>query len=95
MGRLGLVGEHFGFSGTPRMPLITVNVYANLREFTGGEPSVEVDIAPGGTIGDIVRQMGIPPEKTKIIFKNNRPASLDDEVTGEERIDLFSAIGGG
>ena len=77
------------------MPHITVNVYANLREFTGGQPSVDVDVEPGWTIGDVVRQLGIPPEKTKIIFKNNRSATLDDTLEGQERIDLFSAIGGG
>ena len=77
------------------MPQITVNLYANLREYTAGKPSVDVDLEPGCTVGDVVRHLGIPPEKTKIIFVNNRAAGLDDAIADQARLDLFSAIGGG
>ena len=77
------------------MPQITVNVYANLRDFTGGAASVSVDVDAGQTVADVVAKLGIPPEKTKIIFVNSRAAKLDDPLDGQERIDLFSAIGGG
>jgi hypothetical protein len=46
-------------------------------------------------VGDVLEQLGIPSEKTKIIFVNNRSAKLNDPLQGRERIDLFSAIGGG
>ena len=77
------------------MAQVTINVYANLREFTGGAPSVNLDVQPGQTVGDVLQQLGIPSEKTKIIFVNNRSAKVNDPLQGRERIDLFSAIGGG
>jgi molybdopterin converting factor small subunit len=77
------------------MPQITVNVYANLREYTGGASSVDLEVEPGQTVGDLVDRLGIPRDKTKIIFVNNKSAKFDDPLEGEERIDLFSAIGGG
>jgi sulfur carrier protein ThiS len=77
------------------MPPITVNVYANLRDYTGGAASVNIDVDPGQTVADVLAQLGIPREKTKIIFVNSRAARLEDPLEGQERIDLFSAIGGG
>ncbi len=77
------------------MVRITVNVYANLREYTGGTPSVDVDVEPGQTIADVLAHLKIPSAETRIIFVDNRHASLDYALRGDERIDLFSAIGGG
>jgi sulfur carrier protein ThiS len=77
------------------MPQITVNVYANLRDYTGGAASVSIDVAPGQTVADALDTLGIPHEKTKIIFVNSRAGKLDDTLEGQDRIDLFSAIGGG
>jgi molybdopterin converting factor small subunit len=77
------------------MPQITVNLYANLREFADGASSVDLEVEPGKTVGDVLDRLGIPREKTKIIFVNNKSAKFDDPLDGQERIDLFSAIGGG
>jgi molybdopterin converting factor small subunit len=77
------------------MPQITVNVYANLREFTGGAASVSIDVDPGQTVADVLDKLGVPRAKTKIIFVDSRAGKLEDTLAGKERIDLFSAIGGG
>ena len=77
------------------MPKITVNLYANLREYTGGASSVNLDVETGQTVGDVLDRLGIPRDKTRIIFVNNRSAKFGDSLQGQERIDLFSAIGGG
>ena len=77
------------------MVRITVNTYANLREYTGGAPSVDVEIEAGRSIGDVLDQLGIPHEKTRVIFWNNRAARLDDPLTDEGQLDVFSAVGGG
>lgn len=77
------------------MARIKVNVYANLREYTGGAPSVDVDVEPGQTIADVLAHLKIPSDQTRIIFVNHRHAALDYALRGDERIDLFSAIGGG
>jgi sulfur carrier protein ThiS len=54
-----------------------------------------VDVAPGQTVAAVMRQLGIPAERTKIVFVDHCAAGLDHPLAGGERIDLFSAIGGG
>jgi sulfur carrier protein ThiS len=77
------------------MPRITVNLYANLRDYTGGAASVSVDVSPGQTVADVLAKLGIPREKTRIIFVDSRAAKLEHPLDGRQRVDLFSAIGGG
>ncbi len=77
------------------MAAITINLFANLREYVGGAASVELDIEPGQTIEQVIASLGIPFEQTKIIFVDNRRAEIDGVLQGGERLDLFSAIGGG
>lgn len=77
------------------MPAVTVSVYANLRDFTGGQSTVSLDLPAGATIQMVLDRLGIPPEQTRIIFVDHRPAGMEHVLDGGERIDLFSAIGGG
>lgn len=77
------------------MAAITVNLYANLREYAGGAASVELEIEAGRTIEEVIVGLGIPTEQTKIIFVDNRRADIGCVLQGGERLDLFSAIGGG
>jgi sulfur-carrier protein len=77
------------------MPKITISVYANLRTYTGGKSSVDVQLPAGTTIRAAIQHLGIPLDQTRIIFVDHRAAGLDDVLQGGERIDLFSAIGGG
>jgi molybdopterin converting factor small subunit len=77
------------------MLTVTVSVYANLREYTGGQATVEVDLPDGATIRTVIDHLGIPAEQTRIVFVDHRAAGLDDALRSGQRIDLFSAIGGG
>ncbi len=77
------------------MPKIQVNLYAMLRKYSDGKPSVEVEIDPGQTVRQVLEQMGVPAEQTRIIFINNRAAGLASELQGDEQVGIFSAIGGG
>ena len=77
------------------MAQIKVYVYANLRQYVNGAALVEADIEPGRSLGQVIDQLGIPREQTRILFVNHRVAKIDDTVQGGERVDVFSAIGGG
>ncbi len=77
------------------MPHVTVNTYASLRKFTGGQPSVQCPIEVGTTVKKLLQDLQIPIEEAKIVFVNHRADSLDRTLQGGEQIDLFSAIGGG
>jgi molybdopterin converting factor small subunit len=77
------------------MAKISVHTYADLRSFTGGTPHVQLDIEPGRTVAGVLTQLRIPHERTKIIFVNHRAAELDTPLQADDRLDLFSALGGG
>lgn len=77
------------------MNTIRVQAYAELRQYLGGSAAIEVAVADGATIAALLAQLGIPPERTKIIFVNSRAAGLDHPLADGQRVDLFSAIGGG
>jgi sulfur carrier protein ThiS len=77
------------------MSKVQVYLYADLRQFTGGAAAVEFDVEPGQTIATLLDRLGIPRERTKVVFVNSRAAEPDRALNGGERVDLFSAIGGG
>jgi sulfur-carrier protein len=77
------------------MPTVTVSVYANLRDYTGGQSTVQMDLPSGATIRMLIDRLGIPLEQTRIMFVDHRAVTLEHVLGGGERIDLFSAIGGG
>ena len=77
------------------MTQVTVNLYAAFREQIGGDPSVAVRIEPGQTVGQVLEQLGIPSEKARIIFVDNRASQLSHTLQGGETLGVFPAIGGG
>lgn len=77
------------------MPKVQVSLYAMLRKYSGGKPSVEVEIEPGQSVQQVLEQIGVPPDQTRIIFVDNRPAGLASKLQGNEQLGIFSAIGGG
>ena len=77
------------------MSRVRVYAYAELRQYTGGAAAIEVELAEGGTVASLLAQLGVPAERTKIVFVNSRAAELDRMLADGERVDLFSAIGGG
>jgi molybdopterin converting factor small subunit len=77
------------------MAQVKVNLYATLRSFVGGAPSVEVEIEPGQTVEQMLQKLGVPAEKTRILFVNNRAATLSQPLQEGDQVGVFPAIGGG
>ncbi|MFH1268254.1 MAG: MoaD/ThiS family protein [Planctomycetota bacterium] len=77
------------------MAQVKVNLYATLRSYVGGIPSVEVDVEPGETVEQVLHRLGVPPDQTRILFVNNRAATLSQPVEDGDRLGVFPAIGGG
>ncbi len=77
------------------MPQVRVNLYAILRKYVGGAASVEVEIEPDQTIEEVLDELGVPAEQTRIIFVDSRAAELSQSLQGGEQIGVFPAIGGG
>ncbi len=77
------------------MPRITLKLYAELRQFSEGKSSLDVEFAEGATIAQVMEQCRIPLEQTRLIFVNGRAACAEDVLQGGENVEVFSAVGGG
>jgi molybdopterin converting factor small subunit len=77
------------------MARVRIHLFASLRSYAAGAPSVDVDVEPGQTVEEVLRTLGVPPEQTRILFVNHRAATLDQKLSGDEQIGVFPAIGGG
>ncbi len=77
------------------MPQIKVQLYADLRRYIDGATGIEPEIESGRTIGQVLDQLGVPREQARILFVNHRVAKIEQPLLGGERLDVFSAIGGG
>ena len=77
------------------MPQVKVGLYAGLRQYIGGASSLDVEIAPGQTVGQVLNSLGVPAEKAHIVFVNSRAAGLDHPLHGGEQVSIFPAVGGG
>jgi molybdopterin synthase sulfur carrier subunit len=77
------------------MTRIELQLFASLRAYVGGAPSVDVAIEPGQSVGDVLDRLAIPREQTRIIFVDHRRATLADPLRGNEKVGVFPAIGGG
>jgi len=77
------------------MSQVEVKLYAMLRQHVGGAASVDVEIEPGATVRQVLGQLGVPSDQTRIIFVNGRAAGLDSAIEGGELLAVFPAIGGG
>jgi molybdopterin converting factor small subunit len=77
------------------MQHVKLNLYATLRAYLGGRASTELEIEPEETLGAVLARLGIPHEQTRILFINNRHATLDQPLHGGDQVAVFPAIGGG
>ena len=77
------------------MPVVTANLYASFRKHSNGKPSIDVSIQSGQTIEQLLLQLGVPVEETRILFCNNRIVDRSHELQGGETVGVFPAIGGG
>jgi sulfur-carrier protein len=81
----------------PFMALL-IKLSSSLRPFAqryDPHHGLEMDIRPGATVADIIRELGIPLEKVKIIMVNGLSAGHDHELRDDDRLSLFPPVGGG
>ena len=73
---------------------IQLKLFASLRPFmpaTGEDYHIE----PGTTVGDLLDQLNIPPEKAKLVFIDGIQSNLSTALSGGERVGIFPPVGGG
>lgn len=77
------------------MARVTLKVYAGLRACVGGRGSLEVELRPGETVGQLLERLAIPRNQTRILFVNHRHALWDQPLADGDQVGVFPAIGGG
>ena len=73
---------------------IQIKLFATLHEF---EPpsSDNYSIDQGITVCELLEQLDLPPEKTRLVFINGIKADLTATLKGGERVGIFPPVGGG
>jgi molybdopterin converting factor small subunit len=77
------------------VPHVTTNFHATLRQHVGGKSSLEVAIEPGQTVAQLLRQLDVPVDQTRLVFCDNRHVTLSHVLKGGETVAVFPALGGG
>jgi molybdopterin synthase sulfur carrier subunit len=81
------------------MITVKVRLYPTfLRHMVGetvADGRVEVQIAEGGSILDVVHALGIPEDLVKVMMVNGRPSRLQSALAEGDTVGLFPPLGGG
>ncbi len=54
-----------------------------------------IQVNDGSTIEDIIKNLNIDRDETKIILVNGRPCELDSVLRDDDRVVIFPAVVGG
>jgi molybdopterin converting factor small subunit len=73
---------------------IQICLFANLKAFSPTD-SDNYPITPGATVRDVMERIGVPLEITKLIFIDGKKGTLDQVLTGGERVGVFPPVAGG
>lgn len=79
------------------MPKVELRLFGHLREYLPmkGEPGVQVDVAEGSSIQDLIEKLGIPPSDPKIVLVNGLHAPKEQLLQEGDRVSIFPPIAGG
>jgi molybdopterin converting factor small subunit len=77
---------------------VTVKLFATLSRYGRGEragtPFV-LELSEAASLHDLVSQLQIPPEETRVMFVNGIIRESDFELKDGDEVGLFPPIGGG
>ncbi len=77
---------------------VTVKLYAMLNRFRHNERAgtpFKVDLPENATLLDLIHQLNIPPEQTRITFVNGIIQEVDYKLKDGDEVGIFPPIGGG
>jgi molybdopterin converting factor small subunit len=73
---------------------IQIKLFATLQKFMPAAAE-NYPIEAGTTVGILLQQLDIPPEKIKLVFIDGVRAELTSTLKGGERVGIFPPVGGG
>ena len=71
---------------------VTVKLHASLRPYGRGDSKdglFPLETVEKATVREVIRELGIPPEKVKMILLNGRGANVDRVLNDGDRVALF------
>jgi len=74
---------------------ITIVAYSELKEFLGNRDTISLEVAPGTTLGEIVRKLGLPRERIMSIVCNQKLENLDSTAQDGCVYQILPLIGSG
>jgi len=72
---------------------VTVKLFATLRN--GRFKSETRSLAPGTTVGQVLRELKIPVEELSLTLLNGQPALPEQALCDGDTLALFPPVGGG
>jgi len=80
------------------MVTVEVHLFANLRKYAppgSSQGAFTLRLQEGTTLGDLLRELGIPEKEFKQAFVNRLRRGEDYTLQEGDRVALFSPIAGG
>jgi molybdopterin synthase sulfur carrier subunit len=77
---------------------VTVKLFATLNRYGRGERAgtpFEIELSENATLLDLLTQLKIPAEETRIMFINGIIQEPDSKLNEGDEIGMFPPIGGG
>ncbi|HYA13253.1 MAG TPA: MoaD/ThiS family protein [Syntrophales bacterium] len=78
---------------------IELNLFASLAQYapdkTDGHGRQMMEVAEGITIMGVLKGLGLPMDKIKMIFINGLHATGDEVLKDGDRVGVFPPVGGG
>ncbi|SMC21611.1 Sulfur carrier protein ThiS (thiamine biosynthesis) [Desulfacinum hydrothermale DSM 13146] len=59
------------------------------------EAGIRVEVEPGTSVREVIRQLGLPEKEIKLIMINGLASSPEAVLQGNERVAFFPPVGGG
>jgi molybdopterin converting factor small subunit len=80
--------------------MITVHtkLFATLRQYRPGlgiGEAFAVELPQGATVGDLVRELGLPQEEVKLVFVNAHYREVEHVLADGDEVGIFPPVGGG
>lgn len=75
---------------------VQVRLFATLRRYRpGAETPFSAELGPGGTVSDLLAQLGVPQDETQVVFVNGRARPLEWALAPDDEVGIFPPVGGG
>jgi molybdopterin converting factor small subunit len=80
------------------MMTVHVKLFATLRRYRPGlgiGEAFPVKLPAGATVGDLLRELGLPEKEVKVVFVNALFRERDYALADGDEVGIFPPVGGG